>query len=1263
MKNSHQHFAPTYYLKPLFLLVFVIIATWLPAQTWVGVTNEWTVASNWNPAQVPSATSVVTIPQTTIKPNVKDGQSVVVKSIKIEADGGLFIREGGTLTLSNAVGTALENKGNLHIYGTLYINGATDITNYGIDNYDLTKIYSTGQIHIQNTYVGIANGWNANFDHKGDLFINQNGGTSQYGILNNGKFNTQGSLIKIDRTTLVAIKNEGFNAEFFHWGTAELGSIASIGDYGIGNWSSAKFTHFGGTLLINRTGKKAIDNKGKEFVNKGTLRIGNYASVGEYGLYSEIASFENGYTGELEIDRCTEASVYIEHSQLENSGLIKVGTLSNSGGKYGVMCIGGTLKNNSIGQIILENATEVSLFNMKTGVPGVVRNEGLVSLNSQSHGTLGAIQNRSYMENYYSGQILVGATQNVGLLNEVDAEFHNNGTLNFSPAVLNGSFNCLFNQGLFETGLTSSSLLYGKIFNNGALLNKGTLGLYSAQNSTNIGSGFVNDGAIMMNPAVTLNNLVNHDLVIKPFSGDCFSVSPALTIGTANSFQVAATWHQNIGMNQPAGTYNAVTNTFNQQVVAPYLYFQVTNTEFNQTMNVFTASSLQDNIPPSVTCKNITIPLNASGQASITANDIMTSMSDNCGPGAVFVQSVSATNFQCNQLGTNTVTLIVRDAGGNTAGCQALVQVKDVTAPTITCNNTPVFLNAAGTATVTPAQLLQAMGDNCSATLQPLANNTFGCAQTGPQSLVLTAKDASGNTATCTAIVTVVDAVAPTVQCQSATLPLDAFGQATLSINQVLLSASDNCQVQSTSLSKTAFTCAEAGLNAVEVKAVDPSGNSTWCNATVTVIDALAPVVACKPATLFLDAWGQATLSVNQVLQSATDNCQIQSTSLSKTHFNCADAGLHTVEVKAFDASGNMGKCNASVTVKDVQIPVAKCKDVTINLGANGTVTTFGGTLNNGSSDNCGFALATVPASLSCANVGINTVTLRVNDASGNTATCTSKVTVKDVTPPSALCKNPTIFLDDEGKATLTIAAVNNGSSDACGISTLVLSKTQFNCSELQGSAWPVTMSVRDINNNTATCTAYVTIKDALAPEAICQNTSVALESNGKVTVYGQELAGESIDNCSVWSYSPIAKVYTAANLGVNNLTITVKDWSGNAATCVSQVTVMPYGGNMGLPVEDRERTMDEQADMPVSLYPNPAFDWVNVAFQLDENQVFSLKVSDFSGRLLLEQTGQGTAGENLLSLDLKALPAGMYLLVFESAGRQVIKKLVKDRK
>jgi hypothetical protein len=235
------------------------------------------------------------------------------------------------------------------------------------------------------------------------------------------------------------------------------------------------------------------------------------------------------------------------------------------------------------------------------------------------------------------------------------------------------------------------------------------------------------------------------------------------------------------------------------------------------------------------------------------------------------------------------------------------------------------------------------------------------------------------------------------------------------------------------------------------------------------------------------------------------------------------------------------------------------------------------------------------------------------------------------------------------------VAQVNNGSTDNCGISTLTINKTAFNCSEI-GGPQTVILSVTDVNGNTSSCYASVTVKDAIAPTAICEDVTVQLGLNGKVTVYGAELAANSFDNCSVWSYSPIAKVYTSANLGQNNLTILVKDWSGNGATCVSVVTVEPHG-NLG---ENEDRDADAApADFAFNVYPNPTSGDVSVAFELPLEQQVRIRVFDLQGRLVLNREETGLEGDNTLQMHLGAFAPGVYILDFQSEGLKAQRRLM----
>src|SRR5438034_1698397 len=101
--------------------------------------------------------------------------------------------------------------------------------------------------------------------------------------------------------------------------------------------------------------------------------------------------------------------------------------------------------------------------------------------------------------------------------------------------------------------------------------------------------------------------------------------------------------------------------------------------------------------------------------------------------------------------------------------------------------------------------------------------------------------------------------------------------------------------------------------------------------------------------------------------------------------------------------------------------------------------------VNNGSSDACGITAPTPPKStFNCANIGTNTVTLTVTDNNGNISTCTATITVAESVAPVTLFQGLTVQLYAPGHVTNTAEQANNGSSDVCGITCLLLDKTTF---------------------------------------------------------------------------------------------------------------------------------------------------------------------------------------------------------------------------
>src|SRR5262249_39096695 len=161
-----------------------------------------------------------------------------------------------------------------------------------------------------------------------------------------------------------------------------------------------------------------------------------------------------------------------------------------------------------------------------------------------------------------------------------------------------------------------------------------------------------------------------------------------------------------------------------------------------------------------------------------------------------------------------------------------------------------------------------------------------------------------------------------------------------------------------------------------------------------------------------------------------------------------------------------------------------------------------------------------------------NPVVLTVTDNNDNTATCNATVTVHDVTPPTAVCQNISVDLDGTGHVTITPAQVDNGSHDACGIKSLSLDKTSFDCSNVGPN--PVVLTVTDNNDNTATCNATVTVHDVTPPTAVCQNISVDLDATGHVTITPAQVNNGSSDACGIKSLALDKTSFDCSNVGPN---------------------------------------------------------------------------------------------------------------------------------
>lgn len=103
-----------------------------------------------------------------------------------------------------------------------------------------------------------------------------------------------------------------------------------------------------------------------------------------------------------------------------------------------------------------------------------------------------------------------------------------------------------------------------------------------------------------------------------------------------------------------------------------------------------------------------------------------------------------------------------------------------------------------------------------------------------------------------------------------------------------------------------------------------------------------------------------------------------------------------------------------------------------------------------------------------------------------------------DTDPPTAICKNITVALSPQGTVTITPDMIDAGSSDACGLDKIEISRSNFTCANIGENE--VTLTVTDNGGNTATCTAIVNVQPAAiivsGQTTVCQGGTIPMEAN-----------------------------------------------------------------------------------------------------------------------------------------------------------------------
>ncbi|MGH1388036.1 BspA family leucine-rich repeat surface protein [Kordia sp.] len=397
------------------------------------------------------------------------------------------------------------------------------------------------------------------------------------------------------------------------------------------------------------------------------------------------------------------------------------------------------------------------------------------------------------------------------------------------------------------------------------------------------------------------------------------------------------------------------------------------------------------------------------------------------------------------------------------------------------------------------------------------------------------------------------DVIAPEAQCKNATIYLDENGQATL--NPIDVDDNTPGGVVNRSVYPNTFNCNDLGANQVTLTLNDIALNYDSCETTITVADNLPPVNTSCPDNIVVNNCGLAPVTYD--IPTFTDNCGIESV--------VRIAGLEsgsifpinqttTVTYRATDNSGNITDCSFTVRPQDIVPPTVSGipENQTINVtdSCEGFIPAYTPSV----SDNCPGVMTNQTTGIAGTGpfpIGTTVNTFEFTDLGGNVTTESFSVTVIDSSPPiiTGIPEDQTIYLSDDCEG--FISPYTFQITDNCPGVTYIQTSGISDDGPFPVGTTINTFEFTDAGGNVTTESFTVTVVDS-APNAVCQDINIELDSNGSATVSTADINNGSFDNCSIASLSFSALSFNGATSNTdptdvyfgNNLTYYLHQYS-----------------------------------------------------------------------------------------------------------------------
>ena len=584
--------------------------------------------------------------------------------------------------------------------------------------------------------------------------------------------------------------------------------------------------------------------------------------------------------------------------------------------------------------------------------------------------------------------------------------------------------------------------------------------------------------------------------------------------------------------------------------------------------------TVNENTPPRLTaCPTGTITINAPpSECSANVNFPNPDAFDCSGIQSLTVVPARNPGGDFTFSGTTTVTFTATDNTGQTSTCSFVVQVRDnqppIFSPNAPCPNSGSFDAPLGACQRIVTWPPVAGFDPCdpnNVTVTSTHPSGFSF-QVGATLVTYTVTDAGGLTATCAFTVTIVDKTPPNIACPS-DLTINPDTATCMAIAAWdLPNAADACD-NSVAISGNINPgeMLPLGVTTVNYLATDDDGNTAACSFAVTVPDSkpvefsTCPNDTVAPVTDFNLTFGCGTDNFFWEQPQYGGTCD-QTNLTFEANFLPGDylpLGATEVLYVVKSPFGSTDTCRFTVRVEDRTAPIFITfpADITVNLPANQCTAPVQWT-HPVFSDLCQ-TIADTNATHQPGDVfeiGVETVSYTITDASGNTASRTFTVTVRDVTPPTLLNCPPDMTVDAAGACEKEVTWPTVTATDACGNAEV------FPASLLTGGTFQAGLNefifeAIDESDNRDTCFVRIMVNAVLNPgfTGCPQNFLFFGCESPPVQWTPPTEVGFCDGNVTITSTHNPGDVFP---IGVNTVTYVAMDMSGHSALCSFTVTV-----------------------------------------------------------------------------------------------------------